>query len=222
MHTPLSIGLSPVFKGYTCRWLFLLGLLTLLSSCGGSFCIGGFCFVDEMKVEQRDYDPINNRYTIKGDVDGESTTHSFRMGDITRIDDLSFGVEDGAIYRDVTAIKSVSVLQPEAVQTYYNNYVIPGKSCPAWFMNKNLERMLLMPASDSVKAQLEDFDLPFDGKGTQFQLTGHPLEPHQSSFTTKDGKFYTLDLERYEQVHSNVGSARRKLRYFLVTSLENE
>jgi len=198
----------------------VLCLSLFLTSCGGNFCIVGFCFVDEMNVEERIYDPLNNSYTVKGDVDGEDTTHKFRMGDITEVDDLSFGVEDDHVLGNVTVVKTVFVLQPAAVQTYYDNYVIPGKGCPAWFMNKHLERMLLMPASDSIKEQLEDFDVPFDGKGTRFKLTGHPLEPHQSSFTTKDGKFYTLDLQRYEQVHSNVGSAKRKLRYFLVTELD--
>ncbi len=203
------------------KFSFFRSLLLLvcinLSGCG--FCLFGWCFVDEMEVKERTYDLENNSYTIVGDVDGEYTSHTFTLGKEQTIEELSFGIWDADTFRKYTAIKKIHILKDAALQTYREKYLIPGVGCPASFMNQNLQSLLLLPVSSAVGEELEAYDIPFDGRGTEFKLTGHYLKPRESYFLQGDKK-WTLDLEDYESVVSNVGSARHKLHYFLVTSIQ--
>jgi hypothetical protein len=183
-----------------------------------SFCIGGTCFMDEPVLKERVYDEDKKYFHIELDRDGEFNSHTFRLGKLETIEQLSFGVHDAHLFRKYTAVKKIHILSNAALNTYRKQYLIPGIGCPASFMNQNLQSMLLIPANEAVAKQLEVYDIPFDGRGTAFKLTGHTMA-HDSSYFIDNGKTFTLDLESYESVMSNVGSAQHPLHYFLVTDV---
>ncbi len=184
-----------------------------------SFCFFDLSSWDGLEVKEQTYDPVNKTYVVTGNLDGEFKFHAFRLGEKQSIEKLSFGIDDATTFRKYTAVKRIHILAESAIATYYEKYVIPGIGCPASFMNENLQNLLLLPVSKDIAAKLEKYDIPFDGRGTKFKLTGHYLT-HDNSYFIKKGKKWTLDIEEYESVMSNVGSAQRKVNYFLVTSID--
>ena len=196
----------------------LLVLLTLSLYGCDSFCIGGACFTDEAILKERRYEPDKNQFHLEVDRDGEFNSHTFTLGKLQTIEQLSFGVHEANLCRKYTAVKKIHILSDSALTTYRNQYLIPGKGCPASFMNQNLQSLLLIPANEEVAKQLDSYDIPFDGRGTSFKLAGHYMT-HKESYFIDDGKTFTLTLEKHESVMSNVGSARHPLHYFLVTEV---
>jgi hypothetical protein len=200
--------------------LFIICLVSLRMSGCRSFCVLGFCSTDGLEVNQQNYDPINKTYLVAGNLNGQYTSYSFKLGDKQSIEKLSFGIEDATTFKQYTAIKKIHILDDSAIAAYYEKYVIPKVGCPASFMNQNLQNLLLLPVSKGIAKQLEQYDIPFDGKGTRFKLTGHYLTPDSAYFLKSNGEKWTLGLIEYEDVFSNIGSAQRKVHYFLVTAID--
>lgn len=196
-----------------------LTILINLSGCD-NFCFGdnAVCFLEDIEIKERMYQPEADTFTVTLEADGEFNSHQFTLGDLQTIEELSFGMRDAKVLRSYTAIKKVHTLNAAALKTYQQEYVIPGKDCPVSFMHQNLQSMLLIPANDAVAKQLELFDIPFDGKGTPFKLRGHYMQ-HKQSYFIDDGKTFTLSLPTYENAMSNFGSARHSFIYFLVTEV---
>lgn len=195
-----------------------LFLMTLLLSACGNFCVSDICTGSELDVSERNYDSTINEFTIIGEVDGDDISHSYALNKEKNIDDLSFGVSDAKLFRKYGAIKKIDILNAKALKTYMNNYVIPQKNCPAEFMKDNIETMMLIAATDDIAKELEEYDIPFDGKGTSFNLTGHNLT-HISNRYLENGDSINLTIPKTIGVTSNVGSANRKVHYFLVTKI---
>jgi len=203
----------------TRRLIAAATLATLVSISGcDNFCFGdnAVCFMDDIEIKERIYQPETNTFTVTLDAEGEFNSHQFTLGELQTIDELSFGISDASVLRKYAAIKKVHTLNATALKTYQQEYVIPGKDCPVSFMHQNLQSMLLIPANDEVAKQLEFFDILFDGKGTPFKLSGHYMK-HKHSYFIDGGKTFTLDLPTYESAMSNFGSARHTFIYFLVT-----
>lgn len=196
-------------------------LVTLASMFGcDNFCFGdnAVCFMDDIEIKERIYQPEANTFTVTLDAEGEFNSHQFTLGELHTIDELSFGIRDASVLRKYAAVKKVHTLNATALKTYQQEYVIPGKDCPVSFMHQNLQSMLLIPANDAVAKQLEFFDIPFDGKGTPFKLSGHYMK-HKHSYFIDGEKTFTLTLPKYESAMSNFGSARHTFIYFLVTEV---
>lgn len=196
-----------------------LATLVSISGCD-NFCFGdnAVCFMDDIEIKERIYQPEANTFTVTLDAEGEFNSHQFTLGELQTIDELSFGIRDASVLRKYAAVKKVHTLNAAALKTYQQEYVIPGKECPVSFMHQNLQSMLLIPANDAVAKQLEYYDIPFDGKGTPFKLSGHYMQ-HKHSYFIDDGKTFTLTLPNYESAMSNFGSARHTFIYFLVTEV---
>lgn len=194
-------------------------ILIFMSGCD-NFCFGdnALCFMDEIEIKERLYQPDSNTFTLNLEADGEFNSHQFSLKPLQTLDEISFGVYDAAVLRKYTAIKKVHVLSASAQKTYQEKYVIPGKNCPVSFMHQNLQSLLLIPANDDIARQLETYDIPFDGRGTPFKLQGHFMQQKHSYFV-KDGEKITQTLPRHENAMSNFGSAHHKLHYFLVTEI---
>lgn len=195
----------------------LLIMMLQLPACG-NFCFFGICPGNSFDVSERNYDIENNEFTIAGETKGNDISHTYRLGEKKQIDDLSFGVTDADLFRKYGAIKQIDRLSSHALKTYMDNYVIPQKNCPAVFMKDNLEIMMLVAATDDIAIELEEYDIPFDGKGTEFSLTGHDLT-HISNRYLENGKSINLTIPKTLGVSSNVGSTNRKIHYFLVTEI---
>jgi len=196
-----------------------LATLVSISGCD-NFCFGdnAVCFLEDIDIKERQYQPESGMFMVTLEADGEFNSHQFTLGDLQTIEELSFGIRDAKVLRSYTAVKKVHTLNADALKTYQQEYVLPGKECPVSFMHQNLQSMLLIPASDAVAKQLEFFDIPFDGKGTPFKLRGHYMQ-HKHSYFIDGGKTFTLDLPTYENAMSNFGSARHTFNYFLVTEV---
>jgi hypothetical protein len=203
-------------KFHALRMLFIIFLLGL-SGCD-NFCIGGACTGNAPIIKERVYEPAAQRFYIEVDRDGEFNAHTFKLGELKTVEHLSFGVHDALLLRKYTAVKKIHILSDSALNTYREQYLIPGKDCPASFMNQHLQSLLLIPANEAVAKELETYDIPFDGRGTSFKLTGHTMI-HDNSYFIRKGKTFTLDIAKHESVMSNVGSARHPLHYFLVTEI---
>lgn len=202
----------------------LLTSLTLLALTGLSgcdnFCFGdnAVCFTDDIEIKERHYLPESNSFTVTLEADGEFNSHQFTLSPLQILDDLSFGVFDAETLRGYAVVKKIHTLSVSALQTYRQEYVIPGKDCPVSFMHQNLQSLLLIPANDAIAKQLEAYDIPFDGRGTAFKLRGHAMQ-HKHSYFINDGKTFTLSLPAHETAMSNFGTARHKFNYFLVTDV---
>ena len=196
-----------------------LTILVSLSGCD-NFCIGDnlVCFMDGIEIKERLYQPETKTFTVTLDAEGEFNSHQFTLGELQTIDELSFGIHDASVLRKYTAVKKVHALNAKALKTYQQEYVIPRKDCPVSFMHQNLQSLLLIPATEAIAKQLEFFDIPFDGKGTPFKLSGHYMK-HNHSYFIDAGKTFTLSLPTYESAMSNFGSAGHTLIYFLVTEV---
>ncbi|MES2674488.1 MAG: hypothetical protein V4660_09615 [Pseudomonadota bacterium] len=197
-------------------------IIVMVSQRGTSrfnFCFFDLCSWEGLEVKERTYDPVHKTYVVTGNMGGEFNYHAFKLGEQQSIEKLSFGISDASTLRKYSAIKKVHILNESAIATYYEKYVIPGVGCPASFMNENLQNLMLLPVAQDIAEKLEQYDIPFDGKGTKFKLTGHYMT-HDNSYFFKDEKKWTLDIEDYESVMSNLGSAQRKIHYFLVTSID--
>src|SRR5690606_34726656 len=127
-------------------------------------------------------------------------------------------ISDAAVIRKYSAVKKVHTLNAGALKTYHQEYVLPGKECPVSFMHQNLQSLLLIPVNDEVAKQMEFFDIPFDGRGTPYQLRGYNMR-HKHSYFIDNGKTFTVSLPTYESAMSNFGSARHTINYFLVTEV---
>jgi hypothetical protein len=204
------------------RSFFAAPILVALIGVSGcdNFCFGdnAVCFMDDIEIKERVYQPEANTFTVTLDAEGEFNSHQFTLGELQTIDELSFGIRDASVLRKYGAVKKIHTLNASALKTYYEQYVIPGNDCPVSFMHQNLQSMLLIPATDAVAKQLEFFDIPFDGKGTSFKLSGHYMQHKQSHFID-NGKTFTLTPPTYENAMSNFGSAHHKFIYFLVTEV---
>jgi hypothetical protein len=203
-------------KLLTYRMLIIFLLLGLYGC--DSFCIGGACFGSTPTIKERVYEPTAQRFYIEMDLDGEFNAHTFKLGKLTTVEHLSFGVHDAFVHRKYSAVKKIHILSDSALNTYRQKYLIPGIECPASFMNQHLQSLLLIPANEAVAKQLETYDVPFDGRGTAFKLTGHAMT-HDNSYFIDKGKKFMLNIAKHESVMSNVGSARHPLHYFLVTEI---
>lgn len=195
--------------------------LALLSLSGcDNFCFGdnAVCFMDDIKIKERIYQPESNSFTVTLEADDEFNSHEFTLSPVQVIDDLSFGISDASVLRGYGAVKKIHILSPSALNTYRQEYVTPGKDCPVSFMHQNLQSLLLIPVSDAVANQLETYDIPFDGRGTAFKLKGHFMQ-HKHSYFIDDGKTFTLTPPTYENAMSNFGTARHTLNYFLVMEI---
>ncbi len=197
----------------------ILATLISLSACD-NFCFGdsALCFVENIKVKERIYQPENHAFTLKLDAEGEFNSHQFTLAERQTIEELSFGVFSANVLEKYGAVKKIHTLNASALKTYHEQYVIPGKDCPVSFMHQNLQSMLLIPATGAVAKQLKSFDIPFDGRGTSFKLGGHYMQ-HKQSYFIDNGKTSTLTLPTYENAMSNFGSAHHKFIYFLVTEV---
>lgn len=190
----------------------LLIIMLLLSACGNSPFI--------LDVSERNYDTENNEFTIAGEAKYNDVSHSFKLSKEKKIDDLSFGIYEAHHFREYGALKQIDILSSNAFQTYMDNYVIPQKDCPAEFMKDNIETMFLIAATDDIAMELEDYDIPFDGKGTKFSLTGHDLT-YISNRYIENGESINLTIPKTIRIISNVGGASRKVHYFLVTEISS-
>jgi len=169
-------------------------------------------------VESRNVDVDRGEYTIRGEIDGDTVSHSFALAEGEVIEGLSFGLENAWAFRKYGGQKKIDMLSDFALDEYRRKYVIPGKACPASFMNRNLQSLVLIAATDRVASELEHFDLPFDGEGTRFRLNGHYLD-HLSDRYMENGEKINLQAISHINISSNVGSAKRKVDYFLVTEI---
>lgn len=193
--------------------------MTGLSGCGGNFCIGSsFCTGGDFEAIERSISSDGTEYTIEGKIDGDTVSHTFGLFEKEQLDALSFGVENAWSFRSYGGQKKIDVLSDRALNTYLEKYVIPKKSCPASFMNQNLKSIVLIAATDSVATELAGYDIPFHGEGTKFSLSGHYLE-HLNDRYVENGKRGNLQIIEHINISSNVGSARRKVDYFLVTDI---
>ena len=200
----------------------VLAFVYFKPSSSTNFCIGGLlCSADEIKISQRLYEPQAGRFVLEGEIGDEFHHFEYRLEDEQIVEKLSFGVRDVPLFADYSAVKGIHILRESAVKIYYEKYVIPGKGCPASFMNQNLETLMLLPVDENMTAQLEAYDIPFDGRGTPFRLRGHYMHDNGTYFID-DGKRYNLKLTTHESVMSNFGSASHAIRYFLVTEIEPE
>lgn len=193
-------------------------LLTGIYGCDNACFGGGPCGKDDIEIKERVYEPESNNFRVDLDDDGEFNSHQFTLGELETIDELSFGVHDAGPLRLYAGIKKIHILNASALKTYQQEYVIPGKDCPVSFMHQNLQNLLLVPVNDAIAQKLENYDIPFDGRGTPFKLEGHFMQ-HKHSYFIDDGETFTLDIPKYESAMSNFGSAQHKINYFLVTSI---
>jgi hypothetical protein len=204
----------------TSKSSFVAIILTAFVTSGcDNICSGdGACGYDDIEIKERIYEPESNNFTVALDDDGEFNSHQFTLGELETIDELSFGVQDAGPLRLYNGIKKIHILNASALKTYKEKYVIPGKDCPVSFMHQNLQNLLLVPANDVIAQKLESYDIPFDGRGTSFEIEGHFME-HKDSYFIEDGEKVTLDIPQYETAMSNFGTAQHKINYFLVTKL---
>lgn len=197
----------------------LIFTVLIATGCNGDFCIGErLCVGDELEVIERTLNQSDGEYTISGEIDGDTISHTFAMSERLEIEALSFGIGNAWSFRRYGGQRTIDVLEDHALETYREDYLEPGIGCPAWFMNKNLKSVILIAADDLVASDLDQFDLPFHGEGTEFSLGGHYLE-HLSDRYIENGNPINLKIHDYIRISSNVGSARRKVEYFLVTDL---
>lgn len=205
----------------TRRQLSVAGVLlclTLLAACDG-FCIGdSLCGGDNFEATERSINSRGTEYTIAGKIDGDEVSHTFELFEKEKLEALSFGVENAWSFRSWGGQKKIDVLSDHALETYREKYVIPGKACPASFMNKNLQSIVLIAATQSVAMELEAYEIPFHGEGTEFALSGHYLE-HMSDRYVENGIQQTRHIMDHIRIISNVGGARRNVEYFLVTEI---
>lgn len=177
------------------------------------------CTSDEIQVSQRQYDPQAGRFVVEGDVQGEFHHYDFRLEDEKTVEKLSFGVRDLPHLANYSVVKGIHILSDSAAKTYQEEYLRPGKNCPASFMNQNLETLMLLPVDEKMAAKLEMYDIPFDGRGAPFRLRGHYMHSDGTYFMDGD-KRHSLRLPTHESVMSNFGSASHAMHYFLVTEVE--
>jgi hypothetical protein len=205
----------------TQRFITAIALVTLIGLSGcDNVCFGdnAVCFMDDIEIKERLYQPEANSFTVTLEADGEFNSHEFALSKLQTLEELSFGISDASVLRKYSAVKKVHTLNAAALKTYHQEYVLPGKECPVSFMHQNLQSLLLIPANDEVAKQMEFFDIPFDGRGTPFKLRGHSMK-HKHSYFIDNGNTYTVKLPTYETAMSNFGSARHTIRYFLVTEV---
>jgi len=200
-----------------CRLTAIVALSALLTGCEG-FCVLGKCFTSDYDVTERRYDPDEGSFTLSGNYGDEIISHTYDLYEEESLTDLSFGMEDGGLLRKNGIIRQIDVLNETALETYRTDYLATGENCPAPFMNKNLQRLVLIGATESINDQLESYDIPFDGRGTEFDITGHFMK-HTEGFFVKDEIKRGLTPAQSMSIASNMGSARRQLHYFLVTEL---
>ena len=193
--------------------------MTSLSGCGNNFCVGtSFCTGGDFEAIERSISGDGTQYTIEGKIDGDTVSHTFALFEKEQIEALSFGVENAWSFRSYGGQKKIDVLSDRALNTYREKYVIPKKACPASFMNQHLRSIVLIAATDSVATELETYDIPFHGEGTKFALSGHYLEYLNDRYV-ENGERRNLQIIDHIKISSNVGSARRKVDYFLVTDI---
>ena len=183
-------------------------------------CILGFCFGKDYELQSRELSTEDNTFTVIGYSDDELTTHVFNLGESRIYEGLSFGLDDPEIYKSLTAKKRLQILNAAAYKTYTEKYLRVSNQCPASFIHQNLESVLLIPATDTLSKELENYHLAFSPDGTPFKLEGYFLTP-LSSHIIKDGERVELTLATHEGALSNVGSANHKIHYFLVTRIDS-
>lgn len=184
----------------------------------GKTCVLSFCFGPSFELERREISEAEKMFTVTGYTDGEFTDHRFSLGEHGVYEGLSFGLEESNIYGSLTAKKRMHILNEKAYQTYLEKYLRVKKQCPAAFVHQNLETVLLIPASDEITQEFEDYDLPFSPDGTPFKFEGYIMTPKES-YAINDGNRLELTLASHEGALSNVGSAQHLIRYFLVTHI---
>lgn len=195
----------------------LIALCCALASCD-SFCILGFCSTKGLTQVERQLLPAENRYTVAGYLKKEFHSHSFVVSEEVTLQQLSFGIDEARNFQQYSAVKRIHQLNDQALKRYREEYLIPRKECPASFMNQHLQSLVLLPSNDNIATQLDVYDIPFDPTGTEFKLKGYYLT-HEHSYFIRKGQKYNLSIVQHENVMSNVGSAKHKAFYFLVTAI---
>ena len=100
----------------------------------------------------------------------------------------------------------IAFLPPNHLKAYENTYLIPQKDCPAEFMNRRMRPLVLIGATNYIHTQLQEFDIPFEGYGTPFEIEGHRMN-HASDRYMLNG----------ENINKQIAISNAT--YFLVTSL---
>lgn len=181
-------------------------------------CFFGSCVGASFEIQERNYSPGEGTFTITGYRGDEFTSNSFNLEPVQRYEGLSFGLEDATTYRELTARKRLHVFNDQNLKIYQTQFSGKKNQCPAGWVHKHLELVLLIPVDNDVERSLEVFELEFDPNGTPFALEGHFLTPLESYFLYKD-KRYEVTLTTHESALSNVGSAQHPVHHFLVTGI---
>lgn len=171
-----------------------------------------------MEVSERQYDLMNDEFRLSGENRYGNVSMVFELQDHTTINALSFGEEQHGAFMKYGVVRGIQTLSDISLATYRNEYVIPGKHCPASFMNRNLRALMLVGASEAIDKELQEYRLEFDPLGTPFSVSGHPMR-HLPERYAENGKPLNLTIPDYISIASNVGSANRPVTYFLVTEI---
>lgn len=184
----------------------------------GETCIFGFCFGPTFELERREISNTDNIFTVTGYAGDEFTESQFFMEKHGVYEGLSFGLEESHLHGSLTAKKRMHILNDRAYKTYVEKYLRVKKQCPVSFIHQNLETVLLIPASELIAQDFENYELPFSAEGTPFKFEGYFMSAKES-YAIRDGNRLNITLASHEAAMSNKGSAQHLIRYFLVTRI---
>lgn len=196
------------------------GIMFLLRGC---FSGEGICFgLCERHEISRAYHPEKDVFMITTPYDmGREkpiVTHHYGLGKKQTLSGTSFIYSQYTAANDHGQDAKLFYLPPEKEQFYQVNYGQTGQTCPASFLQHNLNVYILVGVDETVTKQLRGDRYKLDNNEVPYSYEGHIL--HYSHSELPEGTQTTLSPAMFESSYSNVGHSNIPYTYFLVTRIK--